>query len=89
MNDMVETFSEREEIEMLLPWVTAPQYFGTPQDGLGELATQYLPKWTGPQDAEAIRTMFEGSESGAIPWRHWFVPLLGWTVFCALIFGTA
>lgn len=76
-------------IEMLLPWVTAPQYFGTPQDGLNELATQYLPQWTAPQDAEAIRTMFEGSESGAIPWRHWFRPLACWTAFCALVFGTS
>lgn len=76
-------------IEMLLPWVTAPQYFGTPQDGLAELATQYLPGWTYPHDTETIRTMFEGSESGTVPWRHWFVPLAGWTVFCALVFGTA
>ncbi|MGE5532169.1 MAG: DUF6785 family protein [Bacteroidota bacterium] len=74
-------------IEMLLPWVTAPTYFGTPQDGLDQIAGQYFPSWAYPHDQEAIRTMFEGSDTGAIPWRPWLTPLTGWFLFCALIFG--
>lgn len=75
-------------IEMLLPWVTAPSYFGTPQDGLAALPGQYFPSWTYPQDAEAIRGMFEGSDSGSVPWLPWVPPLLGWLLFCGLLLGT-
>jgi hypothetical protein len=76
-------------IEMLLPWVTSPSYFGTPQDGLDELAGRYFPPWMLPQDPEAIRTMFEGSDTGAIPWRPWLLPLGGWLLFVMLVFGTS
>ncbi|MBU0607071.1 MAG: hypothetical protein KKI08_04255 [Armatimonadetes bacterium] len=76
-------------IEMLLPWTTAPSYFGTPQDGLDELAGQYFPGWMYPHDPEAIRTMFEGSEAGVIPWRPWAAPLAGWLGFVMLLFVTS
>ena len=76
-------------IEMLLPWVAAPTYFGTPQDGLAELPGQYLPSWMYPQNTEAVRTMFEGSETGAIPWRPWLAPLGGWLLFAGLVFFTS
>lgn len=75
-------------IEMLLPWVTAPTYFGTPQDGLAELSAQYFPSWVAPRQFETIRAMFEGSETGAIPWNDWAIPLAGWTVFAGLVFAT-
>jgi hypothetical protein len=75
-------------IEMLLPWVTAPSYFGTPQDGLDEVAGRYFPAWMYPHDSEAIRTMFEGSDTGAIPWGPWLTPLAGWLGFVMLVFIT-
>ncbi|MCE5239050.1 hypothetical protein LLH23_11210 [bacterium] len=76
-------------IEMLLPWVTSPSYFGTPQDGLDELAGRYFPSWMYPHDPEAIRMMFEGSETGAVAWRPWLAPLAGWLGFIMLLFATS
>lgn len=75
-------------IEMLLPWITSPSYFGTPQDGLDEIADRYFPSWMYPHDKEAIRMMFEGSDTGAIPWRVWLAPLSGWLAFVLLVFFT-
>jgi hypothetical protein len=75
-------------VETLLPWATAPTYFGTPQDGLDEIAGQYFPSWVAPQDRETIQNMFEGSETGAIPWGQWWRPLGGWLLFTSLVFGT-
>jgi hypothetical protein len=36
-------------------------------------------------NSEAIRQLYEGSESGGIPWRFWTTPILGWLgLFLAL-----
>jgi hypothetical protein len=74
-------------IEMLLPWITAPVYFSTPQQPTADLAAE-LPAWFYPHDNEVIRTMYEGSEGGVVPWRAWLAPLGTWTVFLTLLFGT-
>ncbi len=74
-------------IEMLLPWITAPVYFSTPQQPTADLAAE-LPGWFYPHDNEVIRTMYEGSEGGVVPWRAWLAPLGTWTVFLTLLFGT-
>lgn len=73
-------------IEMMLPWPNAPVYFGTPQNGLTEIADQYFPHWMLPQDTEVVRTMFEGADDGRVPWRAWALPLLGWTGLSGLVF---
>jgi len=74
-------------IEMLLPAITAPVYFSSPQMDTGELAAQ-LPQWFYPHDFEVIRTMYEGSDNGAVPWGAWLLPLGVWTIFLTLLFGT-
>ena len=74
-------------IELLLPWVTAPVYFDSPQMATAELAGQ-LPGWYAPDDPEVIRQMYEGTESGRVPWAHWVRPLGVWTIFLTLLFGT-
>jgi len=74
-------------IELLLPWVTAPVYFDSPQTATAELAGQ-LPGWYVPHDPEVIRQMYEGTESGRVPWAHWVRPLGVWTIFLTLLFGT-
>ncbi len=74
-------------IELLLPAITAPVYFSMPQNDTAELAAQ-LPQWFYPHDAEVIRTMYEGSDDGSVPWSAWLVPLGVWTAFLTLLFGT-
>jgi len=74
-------------IELLLPYVTAPVYFSTPQQPTADLAAE-LPEWFYPHDTEVIRTMYEGSDNGAVPWKAWLMPLGVWTIFLTLLFGT-
>lgn len=74
-------------VEMLLPAITAPVYFSSPQMDTAELAAQ-LPQWFYPHDFEVIRTMYEGSDDGAVPWNAWALPLGVWTIFLTLLFGT-
>lgn len=74
-------------IELLLPAITAPVYFSTPQQDTAELIAR-MPWWLYPQDPEVIRTMYEGSDYGAVPWGAWLVPLGVWTGFLTLLFFT-
>lgn len=74
-------------IELLLPWVTAPSYFDTPQMQTAALAAD-MPDWYAPDDFEVIRTMYEGTEDGTVPWGAWVKPLGVWTIFLTLLFGT-
>lgn len=74
-------------IELLLPWITAPAYFDTAQQPTAELASG-LPDWYAPDDPEVIRTMYEGTEAGTVPWAAWVRPLGVWTVFLTLLYAT-
>lgn len=74
-------------IELLLPWITAPVYFSTAQAPTAELAAR-LPSWFAPDSHEVIRQMYEGTETGRVPWGAWVRPLGAWTVFSLLLFGT-
>jgi len=74
-------------VEMLIPWMVNPVYFQTPQDDMAQLA-EAMPHWFRPHDTEVIRQMYEGSDDGAFPWRHWVYPLGVWTAFMTLVFFT-
>ncbi|HUS80032.1 MAG TPA: DUF6785 family protein, partial [Armatimonadota bacterium] len=74
-------------IELLLPIITAPVYFSTPQQPTAALAA-VLPGWFYPHDTDVIRQMYEGSDSGGVPWGAWLMPLGVWTGFLTLLFGT-
>ncbi|MBC7286789.1 MAG: hypothetical protein H5T86_01850 [Armatimonadetes bacterium] len=52
-------------------------YFATPDNDYAEFQ-QYVPRWWIPQDPEIIRQLYEGSPTGAIPWRPWVVPIVAW-----------
>ncbi len=54
-------------------------YFASPDNDYA-LFQQYIPHWWIPQDPEIIRQIYEGSPTGAIPWRPWIIPLIGWGV---------
>jgi len=73
--------------EMIIPWMTVPVYFASPQNNFSVLAEE-LPRWFYPHDAEVIRAMYEGSNDGRVPWGPWLYPLLMWTVFMTLLFFT-
>lgn len=61
-------------------------YFAGPENNLGELRAD-IPEWMGPTDETAIRTYFEGSDDGAVPWEAWLGPLSLWLLFFVAFFG--
>jgi hypothetical protein len=74
-------------VSSMLPAASAANYFAAPDNNFQALADS-LPKWFTPQNPEIIRTMYEGSPDGTIPWRQWAYPLAMWTGFMALLYFT-
>jgi hypothetical protein len=74
-------------VELLLPWTTAGAYLSLPDNNHRALC-ETLPQWFYPHDEEVVRTMYEGSDDGTVPWRPWLYPLAMWTVWMTLVFGT-
>jgi hypothetical protein len=67
-------------IRFLINTIPVMFYFQTPANDFASYQ-QYMPTWIVPHDSEVIRTLYEGSENGAIPWAAWRTPLLAWGVF--------
>lgn len=62
-------------------------YFDTPENNFAQYQ-QFIPDWWIPKDYEIIRQLYEASETGAIPWRPWLVPLAAWGAFYLAIWIT-
>ncbi len=75
-------------VRMVIPCATVPFYFATPENNMAELQP-YIPTWLRPTDPEAIRTLWEGSEAGTVPWGAWIGPALHWTLFLTVLWATA
>ncbi len=73
-------------VRQILPQITVPYYFAGPENEY-ETLTQDLPQWLSP-DPQVIRTMYEGSDTGAVPWEAWVTPLAAWTLFLLATFVT-
>ncbi|MFA5858097.1 MAG: DUF6785 family protein [Elusimicrobiota bacterium] len=74
-------------VRLLLPFITVPTYFATPENKFDMIAEQ-LPKWIAPQDKEIVRMMYEGSPDGAVPWGAWLGPLTIWSALFVVLFVT-
>jgi len=55
-------------------------YLATPSNGFADYQ-QYVPAWMVPHDPEVLRTLYEGSDAGRIPWGAWTMPLIAWGIF--------
>lgn len=74
-------------IECMLPAATSAVYFAAPDNNFAAL-TEAMPQWFYPHDDEVVRTMYEGSDDGRVPWGAWMYPLGMWTLFISLIYFT-
>ncbi len=72
-------------VRLIFPNMTAIYYFATPENNF-EMFQEFVPEWVAPTDPEIIRTMYEGTDAGIVPWGAWTVPLLSWTVFLLAAF---
>ncbi len=73
-------------VRQILPQLTVPYYFAGPENQYSTL-TEDIPSWAVP-DPAVIQSMYEGSDTGVIPWGAWTTPLLAWTVFMLALFVT-
>ncbi|MFO8078724.1 MAG: DUF6785 family protein [Armatimonadota bacterium] len=67
-------------MRFFLPSLTVPTYFAAPENRWEEFH-EYIPDWLVPHGGEVIRTYFEGSDAGMVPWGAWAQPLAIWLVF--------
>jgi len=74
-------------VRAIFPFWTALRYYATPENGFAELA-DLLPRWLVPDDPNLIRTCYEGSEDGSVPWAAWLPYLLRWGGFFLTFFFT-
>jgi len=74
-------------VRQLLPTLTVLRYFAAPENRFAELA-ELLPCWLAPQDPQLILGFYEGSETGAVPWAGWAIPLLVWAGVLVLYTAT-
>lgn len=64
----------------LLPALAAQYYLATEQNAWSEYLWRLIPSWIGPTDREVIRTFYEGSPDGTVPWSAWLAPLATWSI---------
>lgn len=87
--------SSRGLLQKLIPALVVPNYMATSANGWRQLFFAHIPKWSVPWDPSGdpkqpvARGFYDGLLPGqSIPWVEWFLPLLAWGVFIALmLFG--
>ncbi len=72
----------------LLPIITAPFYFATPENSWAELIQPHIKPWLTPQSHLEIKYFYEGLPSweDGIPWAIWIKPLLIWGSFAMALY---
>jgi hypothetical protein len=72
----------------LLPHLTAPIYYATPENNWDELLRPIIPDWIiVHQDFTHVKDFFEGAaEGGSIPWVLWLRPLACWIPFAMALY---
>ncbi len=73
-------------MRFFLPSLTSLFYFATPENNWARFH-DYIPEWMAPRGEEVIRTYFEGSEAGLVPWGAWLGSLTIWMLFFLAFFG--
>jgi len=80
-------FSAIYGIRAFMPRLTVLQYFASPENHFSDYI-QFIPRWWAPTDQQAIIDMYEGTEVGRVPWRHWAEPLGWWILFFTVLYFT-
>ena len=72
----------------LLPIITAPFYFATPENNWAELIQPHIKPWLTQQSHLDIKYFYEGLPSweDGIPWAIWIKPLLVWGSFAMALY---
>jgi len=71
--------------QKLIPMITGPYYYASEANRYDELFLPYIVPSLAPSDPAVVKGLYEGWAYG-IPWAHWVVPLIVWTVFTLLTY---
>ncbi|MCM8818873.1 MAG: hypothetical protein NC915_05315 [Candidatus Omnitrophica bacterium] len=71
----------------ILPMISAPKYYASPENQWDKLILPYLKKFLIVNDEKAIKYFFEGLPKGmSIPWKAWILPLSFWIPFILVLY---
>ena len=72
----------------LLPIITAPFYFATPENNWTKLIQPHIKPWLTPQSNLGIKYFYEGLPSweDGMPWAIWIKPLPVWGSFAMALY---
>lgn len=63
----------------MLPIISAPYYFASPENRWAEVLLPHIRPWTTPHGRDVIRYFYEGMpKAGSVPWSAWMPVLLSW-----------
>jgi hypothetical protein len=62
------------------PMIAGLTYYASDENHYEDLFLPHVAKWLQPQDAAAVKGMFEASAQ-PVPWKVWLLPLVLWSLF--------
>lgn len=87
MVNLASALAGHDMIQVLVPGITHPFKFATPENKWAALFLGYIPKWLSVSDPEAIKGFYQGAST--LYTRHtlmvWAVPVAMWTLFIILL----
>jgi hypothetical protein len=75
-------------MQILLPLMSYPFWFATPENDWQGLFWRYIPQWLVVSDQNVIRGYYEGDNSFYLSKNldAWLAPIFAWTVFILLLY---
>ncbi len=73
-------------VHFLVPALTAPIYYASPENNWRELILPHIPWWFIPQDRGAVAAFYTGSDR--VFWSAWYVPTVVWSTFLIAVMLT-
>lgn len=83
MVNLASALAGHDMIQVLIPEITHPFRFATPENKWGALFLDYIPRWLSVRDKEVMDGFYQGASSLYIRKNliAWSVPVLMWTLF--------
>jgi hypothetical protein len=78
-----------DQIQVLIPMLTHPFYFATPENNWESMFHRFIPEWLSVRDPAALKAFYQGSSSLYMHqnWSAWLVPVLAWSAFIIAMLG--
>ena len=89
MVNIASALAGHDMIQVLVPAISYPFKYATPENKWGSMFLDYIPKWLSVRDPEVLNGYYQGASSLYIKRNllAWSTPVLMWTIFiCALLF---